>query len=202
MNELLKRIETAITEIGHGWTSVEKAQTMAKQIVELRPEISVEIGVYAGKGMVSMALANDFIDYGMVIGIDPYLPRASVEGQLDPNDQKFWGALDHEAIYKLCQENLLKYGVSHRALLLRSTSDDFAPPENIGFLRIDGNHGEQAARDFERYAPKMKVGGLLYADDINWTGMAISKAVAKLKESGQFVELMAIDDGVVLKRIK
>jgi predicted O-methyltransferase YrrM len=201
MINLLYSIQHALEEIKHGWTSVDKAHLIAAEIIALRPILSVEIGVYAGKGLISMALAHNFIDYGQVIGIDPYSPEASAAGQDHPNDKKFWGELDHQNIYELCCENIMRYGVSNRVKLIREKSDNVEPPDGIGLLRIDGNHGEQAARDFDRFAPKVKIGGILHADDIKWTGGSIDKAVSNLLLSGQFRELCPIDDGVVLQRI-
>lgn len=202
MINLLQSIEGAINEIRHGWTSVDKAHVLAAQIIALRPEITVEIGVYAGKGLISMALAHDFIGKGKVIGIDPYSPAASTDGQISDGDKQFWGKLDHEAIYKLCLDSVERFGVSSRVEIIRAKSDDVTPPDNIGLLRIDGNHGEQAARDFDRYAPKVKIGGILHADDIDWTGDSIKTAVSKLLQSCAFVEIMKLDDGVVLQRVR
>lgn len=201
MNDLFNRITKAVEEIPHGWTSVPKAHTMAAVILALRPDVTVEIGVYAGKGIVAMGLAHKEIGKGIVIGIDPYSPTESSRGQVNPADMQFWGQLDHEMIYKMAQENIFKNGIQNSVRLERSTSDSYTPPSNIGMVRVDGNHGEQVLKDIERYCPNVNVGGVLFLDDIGWAGGSVQRASGRLLTSGWKL-LYHIDDGVALQRVK
>lgn len=193
-------IKRALDEIQHGWTSVQKAHCMAAAIIALRPELSIEIGVFAGKGLIAMGLAHKEVGRGRVIGIDPYSPIASAEGQLNEADKEFWSKLDHEAIYHTATENIFKYGVNGFCQLVRSTSRDYQPADGVGVLRIDGNHGEQVLEDVARYAPKVRAGGILFLDDLGWTGQAVKRAAEQLSSSG-WRELYRIDDGAAYQKV-
>lgn len=190
---LQNEIESAITEIGHGWTTPNKALILASAVIALRPKISIEVGVWAGKGMISLALAHRHIGHGMVFGIDPYSAEASVEGQENPADKEWWKTVDHEMIYGLAQENIRKYGCQNVCQLIRKKSCDYDPPRYVGILVLDGNHGNESISDIKRYAPSISVGGLLFADDIAWTGGAVSKAIALLPKMG-FHQLYRIEN--------
>lgn len=197
---LFDEINSALETIGHGWTSPAKAQTMAAAIIALRPAFSVEIGVYAGKGLISMAMAHRAIGHGIAIGVDPYQSAASAEGQLNPEDHKFWSELDHEMIFQLASNHIIKFGVQNTCRIERMRSNLFSPPDNIGVLRIDGNHGETVLSDIAKYAPKVSIGGFLFLDDLGWTGGAVVRAAARLKMMG-WVELYRLDDGAVFQNV-
>lgn len=199
MKDLFSTIEQAITEIGHGWTSVDKGQAMAAMVLAIRPQVSVEIGVYAGKGLVSMALAHKAIGIGKVIGIDPFTAEDSIEGQIHPADKEFWGRVDYAAMEKLCLSTLDKYGASNFFELIRKRSDDADVPPAIGVLRIDGNHGEAAFRDVKKWTPAVSPGGFVIIDDIGWTGGATTRAAAWISGNG-FRMLYKLDDGFVFQK--
>jgi hypothetical protein len=201
MNNLFEQIDEALKKISHGWTSHEKAQAMASCILALRPLVSVEIGVYAGKGLISMGLAHKHLHRGTVMGIDPYSALVSAEGQIKPIDKEWWGKLDHEAIYKVAKESIEQLDLEKYVQLIRKKSDDVTPPKNIGVLRIDGNHGEQAIRDVKRFCPFVISGGFLFLDDLDWPGGSVNSASKELSESEQWRELYSLDDGKVYQKL-
>lgn len=193
-------IERALSIIGHGWTDKEQAHAMAAVIIALRPDVSIELGVYAGKGLVSMALAHKEIGKGIVIGVDPYSQEASAEGQVDSSHRQFWGNLDHEMIYKLALQNIQQFGVRDFVRLVRKKSSEYTPPSNIGLLRIDGNHGEAVMEDIRNYAPRVELGGFLFLDDLGWTGGAVVRAAAKLRMQG-WKELYRVRETAVFQKV-
>lgn len=190
---LQTEIESALKEIGHGWTTPNKALMLASAVIALRPKVSIEVGVWAGKGMISLALAHKYIGGGMVYGIDPYSAAASAEGQENPEDKKWWSEVDHEMIYRLAQENIRKYGCQNVCQLIRKKSADYEPPNRIGILIIDSNHGDESLKDFHRYCPMVGIGGLLFADDLGWSGGSVAKAIKLLPHFG-FKELYRIEN--------
>lgn len=200
MSDILTRIGQAVTSIEHGWTSVQKAQSMAAAVIALRPDISIEIGVFAGKGLVALGLAHREIGKGMAIGIDPYSPSESATGQVNPADRQFWATLDHEKIYATAQSCLIKFGIQNSARIERIPSDKYSVPDGIGFIRVDGNHGDQVLNDIRRFGPKCRVGSILHLDDLNWTGGSVTRASALLKQSG-WSELYRLDDGAVFQKV-
>jgi hypothetical protein len=184
MTTLFKQIEDMLKAVQHGWTTPEKACIMASAVVALRPKFSVEIGVYAGKGLLTLGLAHKAIGYGMAIGVDPYSSTASADGQVKPEDKEFWSKLNHEAIFKMAQENLFKFSVQNTARIERKMSEQFDPPDGIGVLRIDGNHGPSSIVDVKRYAPFIQRGGLIFLDDSDWAGGSVKEGLAILLRTG------------------
>lgn len=201
MINLFKEIDQAILEIGNGWTSASKGQTMAAIIIALKPAISVEVGCWYGKGLISMALAHKAISYGVVIGVDPYSSIASEAGQVNEADKEFWMRVNHDTAYHTCLGNINKFGVREFARIERVTSDQFEVPENCTFLRLDSNHGMQAFKDAQRYASRMKPGSIFMLDDLNWAGGGPQRALNWMLSMG-WVKLYHLDDGAVLQKIR
>lgn len=201
MTSLFKDIDNAIAAIGHGWTSVEKGQTMAAMVLALRPMTSLEIGVYAGKGLVSLGLAHKAINFGTAVGIDPYSTSESVRGQVKSEDKDFWATVDHESIFNTCKSHISRLGIESCTRIMRQTSDQVTPPREIGILRIDGNHAETAFRDTMRFAPSVVLGGFVLLDDVGWSGGHVSRAASWLKQTG-WRELYFLEDGPVFQRIR
>jgi hypothetical protein len=198
--KLFSQIDDALTQIGHGWTEPDQAACMAATVIALRPMLSIEIGVYAGKGLVTLALAHKEVGYGSVIGIDPYSAIASAEGQLNPAHHKFWGELDHELFYGFAKENIQKFDVGGYASIVRKKSSEYNPPDGIGLLRIDGNHGEQVLQDIKLYGTKVSMGGVLFLDDLDWTGGAVVRAAAMLRMGG-WKELYRLKKTAVFQKV-
>ncbi len=202
MIQIFQQIEKAIEEIDHGWTSPIQARQIAQAIIQLRPALSVEIGVYAGKGIVTMGLAHKFIGIGKVIGIDPYSPIASSENQVEAVHKNWWASLDHERIYNMCVTNIDKYGLNNIVTLIRQRSDDVEPPKGIGFIRIDGDHNKTAIHDVKRFCPNVIVGGVLHLDDINWKdGAREHGSDAFLKRTG-WIETGRTDTGAIYAKTR
>lgn len=199
MKALIESIDQFLAEQLHGWCTPEKAHNLAALVVALRPETTVEIGVYAGRSTISMAMAHNFIGKGSVIGIDPYTKEAALEGQCGDH-QKWWSEFkDMDWVLNLFIEQVQKRNLGSYVTLIRSKSDDVTPPDTIDLFHCDGNHSDQAVRDVERFASHVRVGGITIMDDINWPGGGVSRAVQKLKELG-FIELYPLDGGAVFQR--
>lgn len=193
MSNILEEIESALKEIAHGWTTPNKAKILASAVIALRPKISVEIGVWAGKGMISLALAHRHIASGMVYGIDLYSPIVSAEGQVNPADKDWWSKQDHDAMFKIAGDNIIKYGCQNVCQIVRKKSCEVVPMKEIGILVVDGNHGTESIKDFKRYCPNVTIGGLLFADDLNWSGGSVSQAVSLVGSMG-FKELYSVEN--------
>lgn len=188
---IFDKIETVHGSM-EGWCSWRKAQTLAAIVISTQPEISVEIGVWYGKSLLPVALAHQHIGKGGVIAIDPWMAEASIEGQVNPADKEWWNRQQiHQVAFDAFKTKVYELGLQSVVRIERKASNDFEPPAGIGLLSVDGNHGEQAIRDVERYAPKVKKGGFLVADDIEWTGGAVGKAISLLPGMG-FVEMYRV----------
>ena len=185
----------------HGWCSVVKAQALAAAVLTLRPKVSVEIGVFGGRSLLPMALAHKETGIGTIIGIDPWSNSASAQGQLNPDDLSFWSTCDHEAIYRDFTERVQLTGTGDVINIIRSRSDDVRPPKVIDLAHLDGNHGEQALRDAKRFTPNIRVGGLCFLDDLDWSGGAVRKAEQFIQSIG-FTMLYSMDTGAMYQRVK
>lgn len=186
---LFSKIKEVISG-AHGWCSYEKAKALAGIILATRPRLVVEIGVWSGKSLLPMALACKEVGVGKVIGIDPYSPQASVQGQTHEHAE-WWGKVDHEGMWRLCNGLVDRYGVRGIVELKRERSDDTPVPEDIGLLHVDGNHGEQALRDVARFAPAVVAGGFVVLDDLHWDGGGVTQAAGALETLG-FRQLFAV----------
>jgi cephalosporin hydroxylase len=197
----------AVTDLPHGWTSYEKAKTLAGIILATRPACVVEIGVWSGRGLISCALACREVGYGKCYGIDPYEAAASAEGQTGEN-LEWWSKQNHQAMMDYCLAKIHEFQVGELASLIRERSDnvnlsEFQP--SIGLLVLDGNHSMQALKDIQRFAPKIHVGGFALLDDLHWQDGGVTKSVEYLLANG-FIEHFRVhkpgDDWAVFQRVK
>ena len=182
-----------------GWCSVEKANDLALAIIKVRSSVSVEIGVWGGRSLIPMALAHQEQQHGLVWAIDPWSPKASVEGY-DKANSDWWGAQDHDLVYRNFIANLKAHAVEEYVRVVRMKSDDVEPPDNIGMLHLDGQHTDQTIRDVERFATKVIPNGFCFVDDIHWSGGGVERGVEKLLTLG-FVKLFVRDTGAMFQRI-
>lgn len=201
MNTLINDIDVFLERNRHGWTTREKAHTLASIVVALRPSVTVEIGVYAGRSAISMALAHRFIKHGRVIGIDPYSNEAAQEGY-EGDHKKWWAEMvDLEKIFLLFNSLVHDTGVGNHLTLIRKRSDEVDDITEIDLFHNDGQHSEQAVRDVMRFASKVRVGGIAVVDDIHWPGGGVMNSVTKLWDLG-FIKLYDLDGGAVFQRIR
>lgn len=203
--ELFARLPGFISPHRHpvkieGWCSLAKAYDLAAAVLTLRPEVCVEIGVFGGMSLIPIAMALNAVGHGQVIGIDPWDPVESIKGMTGEN-LKWWQNLDHEAIFRGFNEAVIAEGVSNQVVVLRQTSNSVKVPKVIDFFHCDGNHGEQAFKDIKRFGAKVRVGGLVYCDDIGWEGGAVGRGVRWLVDRG-FVQIYARDTGAMFQRVK
>lgn len=192
---------------GGDWCDLEKAQTLAAIIIGIRPRVVVEIGVWMGGSMVPMlmairalgildAQAKRLPSYRRAVAIDAWSREASIVGQ-EAGDAEWWSLVDHEAAYKTFLGRLERHGLS--CDIVRQPSGSAEVPRNIGLLHIDGNHADQAARDTERFAPAIHLGGILVMDDLHWQGGHVQQA-RKIAASLGFNEIYPLGTGIVMQR--
>ncbi len=199
MTPVFQILESVVPKMD-GWCTVPKAHALAATVFALRPELSVEIGVWGGRSLVAMALAHKEVGKGSVWAIDPWNRADSVEAQPHPADAKWWGQIDHQLVMNRFIQSLQTLNIAPVVKVIRARSDDVSPPDNIGVLSLDGNHGPNALRDAERFGPKIKKGGVIFLDDVHWTGGHVERAMGKLLNMG-FTRLYAIENTVVLQRL-
>ncbi len=198
MKALLAEIERVLPD-GGDWCSREKAGTLAALVISLRPVTVVEIGVFSGGSAIPILLALKHVDHGTLYAIDPWSVEASVAG-LTGENRAWWQGVDHQAIYRTFLQRMKTLGVERFCTVWRKPSDDCTPPVPIDVLHIDGSHTDQAVRDVERYARKVRIGGVMILDDIRWAGGGVTRAHELACKLG-FEGLYPLDTGIVMQRI-
>ncbi len=169
-----------------GWCTQEKAEKLMELIYDTHPSICVEIGVFGGSSIYPTARALKYLEAGKVYAIDPWIKEDCQEGY-DPNDPNYiwWCSIDLESIYKGFLHLLKKNRLEAFCQPMRMASEEalsFFSDESIDILHIDGNHtAEVALLDAQMWLPKVKSGGYIWFDDVNWASTA--KAVAYLDEN-------------------
>lgn len=172
LEELLAKVVDLRPKI-QGWCSDEKAIALVEAIVQRRPEVVVEIGVFGGSSLIPQALAVKNNGIGHVYGIDPWTVDAALEEMRSDQNRDWWRTINFESIYQHCHGHLVAQGLTGVCTLLRDKAEnvvDRFADESVDMLHIDGNHSELLAyRDAQLYLPKVKPGGLIVFDDIWWT---------------------------------
>jgi len=157
-----------------GWCPDHKARQMAQLILTHKPRVVVEIGVFGGKSCIPMALACKKNGAGLVYAIDPWENDAALENY-PPNDPNanWWSQQNLDKVYKQFSEYLHTHDLLPWVRIVRARSEDvcgmFGPRLPIDVLHIDGNHAtETATRDVRNYLPRVRKGGWVWMDDVNW----------------------------------
>jgi len=156
-----------------GWCAVEKAGVMIDLVEETTPSLILELGVFAGKSLLPLALASKKMNpSAKVIGIDAWAPQASLEGVNSPANDDWWSKLDYNLIYNRATELMKFHKISDIVELWKMRTVDVADKfqdHSIDILHQDSNHSEEVScAEVELYWNKVKPGGYWVFDDTNW----------------------------------
>lgn len=170
-------IKEILSEIDFYWTPVDKQVMLAHLIISNDLKKAVEIGVYTGGSLIPQVVALMHTG-GEAIGIDPY-SKAEAEQKdnreiLDAIDPGILNS-DRDEMYRSVLSLLDRHELSSTCTILRMTSNDAAAEveEAIDLLHIDGNHDyDRVMDDLVNYLPKLRVGGFLVMDDVDWGSIA------------------------------
>ncbi len=169
--QLRARVDLCIAAL-HGWTSVDKGLRLAELVVASAASLSVELGVFGGRGTLALAIGHEALGRGHVVGIDPWAKTASLEGVNAPENDQWWSSIDHEAIYQSFLKARADSRLAGFCQVLRLRSAEAASEfdeRSISVLHQDSNHSEQvSSSEVELWTPKLKDGGLWVADDTDW----------------------------------
>jgi hypothetical protein len=199
LNEQLKiEITDAVSGFVHGWCTVDKALALADIIVTSKPNICVEIGVYSGRSLVPQAMALRFNNVGIVYGIDPWKKENAAEGNCSDADKAWWDSLNLDEIHNYCMAKIWEHELDKWCCVIRSQSHHchqlfdnvllHRRDKIIDLLHIDGCHSEQAStRDVDLWLPRVRVGGHILFDDVDWvtTKKAQDMIAEKCSKIGQ-----------------
>jgi predicted O-methyltransferase YrrM len=159
-----------------GWCSKEKASFMMDHIRLQKPQLCVEIGVFGGASLSVIAKTLKYNQYGTVIAIDAWSNSECVKGyEPKTNFYDWWSKVDLKRIHQDFVTQLKKDKIFDICYIVKKPSQEalnLIADESIDFLHIDGNHSENSAFfDVCNYLPKVKKGGFILLNDVNWPSM-------------------------------
>lgn len=169
-----------------GWCRTSKAIRMAEIVVGTCARLSVELGVFGGRGTLALATGHAHLQYGYVVGIDPWEKAACADPDNDEANREWWQAQDLEAVYGTCVQALLAARLLPHWQLLRQGSLDAVHAfgrQTIDVLHQDSNHSEAVScAEVEAWTPTMRPGGIWICDDVKWA--SLQKSQVMLVEKG------------------
>jgi predicted O-methyltransferase YrrM len=172
-----------------GWCTPEKALAMSNLILDQKPAVVVEVGVFAGRSVIPQAMSLRENGGGMIFAIDPWKKEAALEGENAKENDDWWANLDLHNVHKVAMEFIWRWDLDAHATVIRNASQHVARLfPNIDILHIDGCHSELVScRDVDLYVPRVVKGGHIWFDDTNWatTKAAIDKLHKVADKIGQ-----------------
>jgi hypothetical protein len=164
---LLSKIPTDF--IGGG--NIQKKYWMIQHILNENLKCCVEIGVWKGRSYIPMVVSTQKLN-GIAYGIDPYTSENMMEYDAPSQVMIALPKVIKTIKFDLEYNNVLKITNKYNnAIMIRATSENAVSmiKEPIDLLHIDGNHDTKfVAIDINLYASKVRQGGYIVMDDINW----------------------------------
>lgn len=187
----------------YGWCTKEKAVQFIDLVLEVKPDVCVEIGVFGGRSLFPVASALKFLGKGIVVGIDPW-SKEEIIPYFDPVKDEahinWWSKLNFDQIHSSYLNMLSQYQLEDYVITLRTTSElaSYAIGA-IDILYIDGNHQEIISnQDVRLYLPKVRKGGYIWLNDSLWRDLQSS--VDLLFEECDFVKLVDGGNCILFKK--
>lgn len=196
VDKLKLEVSSNITSL-EGWCSVERAMHFIDLVLEIKPKVCVELGVFGGRSLYPVATALKFLGDGIAIAIDPW-DRFECIKYYDPmKDEaslRWWGKLNIDFIYSSYLYMLKRFDLETYVETIRKTSEEAEREidEVIDIIHLDGNHSRlTSSLDVILYLPKVRKGGYIWMNDALWNDRL--EAVDLLKQSCDIVK--QVDNG-------
>lgn len=202
MNDLiLKEINTKLEEmIPHlqGWSSLDKCKHIASLIVENKVKNSFDLGVFGGRGLLTMGVTHKIIG-GRAYGVDPYSFQNCIDPTNDEENNKYWEEIDFTHVHRSMFGAMFHWELSEHAYFYRLESSKAVKLFEDGFfglIHIDGNHSEKdSCQDIELWAPKTSSKGIIVMDDSNWASTQLAQKNLVDKFKFNLVERKKVSEG-------
>lgn len=184
-----------------GWVTLSKAGCLIDYVDEICKEVEnpvcLEIGVFAGKSVLPMALELKRHGKGTIYAMDPWTNEEATKGYEDVH-YEYWSQIDLASKFQLFKQLVQEFNLTDRVVTIKEPSDTAPLITNINLLHIDGQHTEQALRDVKKYASQVVLNGYCAVDDVYWGKVA---EVPDLLEKMGFVHVHTVDSTVVFKKL-
>lgn len=197
---LAAEIRAVWAGIPEGYCPIAKAIHLGELVDVHKPEIIVELGILTGRSFFPMALAGS--KYGaQLFAVDPWELGPCLEGTNDPVQNECWKFIDRNGNLKRHRVEFLKavsdLGLSGVTVMAKHDSEVLGEfkEDSIGLLHVDSNHSEEVSlRTVKQWSEKVKPGGFLVLDDLNWGTQ--KKTVEWLDSNRQLSKVFREDYGV------
>ena len=152
-----------------GWCDPEKGFQIGSLVLESKPQRIAEVGVFEGKSTLALAHACKLNGSGTVYAIDSWKKEDCIDDETNPN-QEWWAKLDLDGHYEAFVGHCVRAQVVRQTQFCRMSSWDASRSlPDMDMVHIDANHAEwPSTSDVVNWLPKLKVGGYLIMDDVNW----------------------------------
>lgn len=161
-------IQDRFSKMG-GWCDPAKALDLANLIIDNNAKTIADVGVFEGKSTVAMAFACKLLGKGTVYAIDSWSKEDCIEDEAKHN-QEYWLSMDLDKNYENFLSHVVNSNVGRYIDICRMTSlkaSKIVP--DLDIVHIDANHAEwPSTSDVVNWVPKVKVGGFVVMDDVNW----------------------------------
>jgi tetratricopeptide (TPR) repeat protein len=183
-----------------GWITLNKAGCLIDYVDEIcrdvESPICVEIGVYAGKSVLPVALELKRNAKGIIYAIDPWTNEEATRGYEDAH-YEYWSQIDLNQKLEIFESMIREFELKDYISIIKEPSDTAPEIKNINLLHIDGQHTDQALRDVRKYASQITLNGYCVVDDVDWGRVA---DVPNLLEKMGFIHVHTVGTTVIYKK--
>lgn len=155
-----------------GWCTEEKAKILFDLVLSSNSQITVELGVFAGRSLLPMAVAHKDKGSGIAIGIDAWKKDVCLEGTNSPLNDDYWSRVDFSKTYLECQRLIVQHKLFDYCATLKIKSQQAAclfEENSIDIIHQDSGHNvETITEELKLWSPLLKMGGHWIADDCDW----------------------------------
>lgn len=187
---IVDAIETYIPPL-EGWSRPDRCCEMAELVIDIKPKVVCEIGVFGGRGTIAQGFAlRENSNQGHIYGIDPWKLEYAIEGEWSENQNWWRNNIDLDDIHKRCMHAIWAHNLDQWVTIIRAASQHcFKLFPRIDILTIDGSHTEEASfRDARLYVPNVVSGGYIWADDADWQIKEGDKVIQSTQKAMRYIE--------------
>ncbi len=162
-----------------GWCLHEKAVAIADMILRERPAICVEIGIFGGRSLVPAAAALRHVGAGVIYGIEAWDPDTATVNATHAENDTWWRQVDFPRVKHAFYRFITDMNLTSQVRVIEARSSRAAALfDTIDYLHIDGSHAMvSAVEDVMHYVRKVRPGGIVLFDDVEWETTAPAQAL-------------------------
>jgi predicted O-methyltransferase YrrM len=178
-----------------GWCDIEKAIQIGQIVLDTKPQRIAEVGVFEGKSTLALAQCCKMNGSGTVYAIDSWKKEDCIDDESSAN-QEWWSNLDLEYHYEQFVSHSVHTNLVRHIQFCRMSSWDASRLlPDMDMVHIDANHAEwPSTSDVVNWLPKLKVGGYLIMDDVNWD--STQTAIKFVEKRCKFIEKFELKESV------